>query len=760
MPGQTGYHSHGQGAFRGLKKRVRSFLHHFLKDHCHTGAAHQRPGRVSFIPHGQDSNTSEFLMEYHIRPDAAHPTNDTSREWLLTNGRGDYASGTVKGCNTRRYHGLLAVQTTSGRYMLLSTLEDSIMLNGQSIPLSSRMHPGVVYPEGWRFLHDVTCSHDGVTFAFRLSGEGEEEITLHRSLILDRTSSRLLIRYALADTPAARETGELRLVIRPLVNGRNINHLSSADTVRMSGVHSLGMEYAGFPGFSFHYDEEIPELVMQISHAGLQPSTFSSAPDWYYKVLYPVEKERGYDFEEDLVMPGEFSGSVRVGHPLWLSAGTEPLREAPEALWERHAAGAPKPVFKQALLEHLHRENDRFLITAGGEAVVPAGYHWFGPWGRDTFIALPGLTFCSGRLKEGKAILRQIKGTVKNGLVPNLIGAGNKEAAFNSADASLWYVLAVHRLALACPKEMPFIKRTCWPVIKEILRNFAAGTMPDENGDMLVFADEEGLLHTGNAKTQLTWMDASVDGVPVTPRHGCAVELNALWYDALCFAGELAEAFGEKAPEQTALLPRLKRAFNRVFRPSEDDAELMGGGLYDTWHPEEGPGRHIRPNQIFAVAVPNSPLPQKVQAAVVKCVRENLLTPFGLRTIAPSDADYHPVCRGTQNLRDNAYHQGTVWPWPLGAYMDAVVKTARTPKAVREALDTLTPLFAFHLGEAGLGSISEIFDGQEPHTPGGCIAQAWSSAEALRLLLLVQQSNTEEWKRWLESFQNQGPELR
>lgn len=683
-----------------------------------------------------------------------------SREWLLTNGRGDYASGTVKGCNTRRYHGLLAVQTASGRYMLLSCLEDSVALNGRNIPLSSRIHPGVVYPEGWRNLHDVTCSHDGVTFSFRLSGEGEEEILLHRSLVLDRASSRLLIRYALVDTPAARDLGELRVTVRPLVSGRDINHLYGARTSDASGVRTLGMEYAAFPGFSFRKEEGIPELVMQISHAGLLPSTFTSAPDWYYKVLYPVERERGYDFEEDLFMPGEFSGSVRVGHPLWLSAGTEPLTDAPEALWERHAATAPKPVFKEPLLEHLRRENDRFLITAGGEAVVPAGYHWFGPWGRDTFIALPGLTFCSGRLKEGKAILRQIKSAVKNGLVPNLIGAGNREAAFNSADASLWYVLAVHRLALACPKEMPFIKRTCWPVIKDILRHFAAGTMPDENGEMLVFADEEGLLHTGNAKTQLTWMDASIDGKPVTPRHGCAVELNALWYDALCFARELAEAFGETPPEQTALLPGLKKAFNRVFRPSEEDAALMAGGLYDTWHPEEGPGRHIRPNQIFAVAVPNSPLPQKVQAAVVKCVRENLLTPFGLRTLAPSDEDYQPVCRGSQALRDKAYHQGTVWPWPAGAYMDAVIRTARTPKAVRDALDTLTPLFTTHLGEAGLGSISEIFDGQEPHTPGGCIAQAWSSAEALRLLLLVQQSNTEEWKRWLESFQNKDPKLR
>lgn len=255
-------------------------------------------------------------------------------------------------------------------------------------------------------------------------------------------------------------------------------------------------------------------------------------------------------------------------------------------------------------------------------------------------------------------------------------------------------------------------------------------------------------------------MDASIDGIPVTPRHGCAVELNALWFDALSFAKELAGTFEEMPPAETALLPRLKKAFNRVFRPSEEDAALMGGGLYDTWHPEEGPGRHIRPNQIFAVAVPCSPLPQKIQASVVKCVREHLLTPFGLRTLSPSDPEYRPVCRGAQKERDKAYHQGTVWPWPAGAYMDAVVKTARTPKAVRDAITALTPLFTVHLQEAGLGSMSEIFDGEAPHTPGGCIAQAWSSAEALRLLLTIKHYNTGEWKRWLDSLEEAGRDIR
>lgn len=689
-------------------------------------------------------------MEYCIRQDASRPAGSINQEWLLTNSLGDYSSGTVQGCNTRRYHGLLAVQTPLGRFMLLSALEDSVTVKGKIIPLSSRVHPGVVYPEGWRFLKETACNHDGVTFAFNLSLEGEE-ITLFRSVILDRDASRIIIRYSLQDIPAARKLGSVRIAVRPLLAGRNINYLTSSADSAFS-LHTLDKEHGEYPGFVFQAGKQIPPLYMQISSQGLQHSSFTSAPDWYFNVLYPVEKERGYDFSEDLLMPGEFSATLEAGTDLWLSAGTAALCLTPETLWERHAAAAPKPVFKEAILEHLRRESDRFLIKIGYDAVVPAGYHWFGPWGRDTLIALPGLTFLSGKVKEGKEILRQISGTVKNGLVPNLLGAGNGEAAFNSADASLWYILAVHRLALACPREMPFIKRTCWPVIKDILRNFASGAMPDENGEMLVYADDEGLLHTGNAATQLTWMDASINGAPVTPRYGCAVELNALWFSALSFAKELAETFGEIPCAETALLPRLKKAFCRVFIPSKEDASLMGGGLYDTWHPQEGPGRHIRPNQIFAVAVPYSPLPKKMQTAVVKCVREHLLTPFGLRTLSPADPNYQPVCMGTQKERDKAYHQGTVWPWLAGAYMDAVAKTARTPKAVRDALATLTPLFTTHLMEAGLGSMSEIFNGEKPHAPGGCIAQAWSIAEALRLLLIVKHYNTAEWKRWLDSL--------
>ncbi|MCQ2443931.1 MAG: amylo-alpha-1,6-glucosidase [Mailhella sp.] len=688
-------------------------------------------------------------MTHTFRTDCSDPRSGLGLEWLLTNSLGDYASGTVQGADTRRYHGLLAVQTREGRRMLISSLEDSVIVDRRQVPLSSRIHPGAVWPEGWRFLAGASCSHDAVSAAFRIAGsEGsEDEVILRRTTILLRGESRILVRYTLDDTLAARALGSVQLSIRPLLSGRDINHLYGADPSREGCVSKIP---AGLScGFVFGPGESVPTVAVQLAGLG---ASFSGSADWYYRIEYPVERERGYDWQEDLLMPGVFDAELSVDSPVWLTAGTGAFRDDPEAVWNGHFSDLPEQLFSEPLLEHLRRECGRFLITTDGEPVVPAGYHWFGPWGRDTLISLPGLTFCSGRIEEGRAVLRQIRSTVRDGLVPNLIGAGYGTPSYNSADASLWYMLAVHRFALAFPGEKAFIKKECWPVIKEIISCFARGTMPDEEGRMLVSMTEDGLLVTGSEGTQLTWMDASIDGVPVTPRHGMAVELNALWYDALCFAEELAGRLRVKAPAECALIPRLKKAFARVFSPSGADAAAMDGGLYDTVLPDGTPSAAIRPNQIFAAAVPFSPLTKKMRESVTDCVRRNLLTPFGLRTLAPSDPAYRAACRGTQAERDAAYHQGTAWPWLLGAYADAVVATARSGVRIRELLDTLTPLFTTHLGEAGIGSISEIFDGGGEHLPGGCIAQAWSVSEALRLLLLIRDASPTEFGRWAASL--------
>ena len=689
-------------------------------------------------------------MEYTFRFSANSGMNaGLSCEWLLSNSRGDYASGTARGCATRRYHGLLCAQTADGKRMLLSSMEDCVRIQGREYPLSCRLHPETAWPEGWRLESTLTCTADEVSRVFRLPLDSGGCVFLRRSLRLCKRECRVIIRYELLDTPGSSFCGKAELFARPLVSCRPADYLRRADPSFSEGLRPLA-QGTPYPGFSLRPHASIPPLVMEMSGSGMHMPSFEPAPDWYYNILYPVERERGYDWEDDLFMPGVFACSLGAGSPVLISAGTAPLADTPESLWE--GISPESPLFEEPILEHLRRECSRFLIESSGETLVPAGYHWFGPWGRDTFIALPGLTFLSGRIEQGKKILAQIGRQVRDGIVPNLLGNGNGGASYNSADASLWYMLAVQRMAEECPGEADFVHEECWPVVKDILTHFARGTMKDGQGGMLVRTDARGLLHVGNAQTQLTWMDASIGGVPVTPRHGCAVELNALWFNALEFARSFAEKHGEKPPSETGIIPVLRKEFRRVFIPPAKDREAMGGGLYDTWSPEDGASQRIRPNQIIAAALTFSPLSIRERSAVAACVRKHLLTPFGLRTLSPADPSYRPRCRGNQEERDMAYHQGTAWPWLLGFYAEALWRSGYRDRKARELLRTVSPLYKQHLGEAGLGSISEIFDGDAPHDPGGCIAQAWSVAEAFRLLLLVRREWPGAWKSWAAAF--------
>ena len=684
-------------------------------------------------------------MESFFYHDAFHPDDSRSPEWLLSNSLGDYASGTVNGCGSRRYHGLLAAQTREGRCMLLSAVEDCVSIDGETFPLSTRHHPGVTWPEGWKLNTSLACSETEISRAFRLRPRSGGAVLLRRTVRLCSDTTRVILRYELQGDVGTAFSGNAELIVKPLLSCRSADHLQHAGPDHSFDLTASGPGI-GSAGFSCKR-AGTPPIFMEMRCQDRNGCQFAAAPDWYYNILYPTEHSRGYDWSEDLFMPGTFRTSISAGQSAWLIAGTSPSSASPEELWR--AVPECSAPYREPVLDHLYRECGRFLITIQSEQLVPAGYHWFGPWGRDTLIALPGLTFLAGRLPEGKAILSQISRSVRSGLVPNLLGSGNGTASYNSADASLWYILAVHRLYEACPGELPFIRDECWPVMKSIIRHYARGTMPDGQGGMLIKADGEGLLHVGNEHTQLTWMDAAVRGVPVTPRHGCPIELNALWYDALSFVRELAGRFAEQPPEETGLLALLAPAFRRVFLPSGNDVALMRGGLYDAWSPSDGPSRHIRPNQVIAAAMPFTPLTDDERRSVINCAREELLTPYGLRTLSPSDAGYQPVCCGNQAERDQAYHQGTVWPWLLGFYGEAVLRCDPACD-LSGFLQTVTPLFTDHFAQAGLGCISEIFDGDPPHSPGGCIAQAWSTAEALRLLLLIREKQPSVWKQWAE----------
>ena len=669
----------------------------------------------------------------------ASSTPQVSREWILSNSRGDYSSATACGCNARRYHGLLAAQTAKGKYMLLSCGEDSILIGGKEYPLSTRIHPGVFWPEGWKWESDFSCGHDQVSRVFHLPLPSGEKALLRRTVRIRHDSCGIAIRYELlSNFPAQAE-----IVFRPLAACRPADYLLRADASRAGALHPRRQ---GDAECSLEPGGDIPPLFMRIHGSG-SPS-FAPAPDWYYNILYPLEKDRGYDWEEDLFMPGAFCAGILPGKPVFFTAGTEKQDSAPERSWVEEERKEQTPPAKNCL-DLLRTECRRFLIRISGIPSIPAGYHWFGPWGRDTLIALPGLAFYSGSREYGRSILKSIASSLRNGLVPNLLESGNGAPSFNSADASLWFLLAVQRLA-DLQGDDAFLLKECWSAFKDILRHFARGTMPDAHGNMLVRTGEDGLLHVGTPETQLTWMDASVDGVPVTPRHGCAVELNALWFNALAFAAKFAAAHGEQPPPETALLPELGKAFRRVFIPSESDRR-PDGGLYDSWSPEEGASPHIRPNQIIAAAMPFSPLTLEERRSILSCVEKHLLTPFGLRTLSPSDPEYHPVCRGSQRERDKAYHQGTAWPWLLGFYAEALLLTGPSPAKLEGFLDVIAPLYVSHPGEAGIGCISEIFDGDPPHAPGGCIAQAWSTAELFRILTLAKRAHPALTEKWLDS---------
>ncbi len=663
------------------------------------------------------------------KPTCQNIRKSLRKEWIETNGLGDYASSSLICCNTRKYHGLLVADLESpvGRHVLLSSLEESLLVGGRELCFSCRKHPGVFYPRGNEHLEEMDAGEWPV-FRYRFG-----EVTLTRELMLIPGHRLLLVRYEVRGT--APDTPPVVLRVKPLLAFRNAHDLTRANP-------ALRPETLSAPsGICLRPYEALPPLFMQVEGGFI----FNAAPDWCFNVEYLVERERGFAYQEDLFQPGQFEIRLVPGKPVFLTASTEALQtehghNVIGEIWRREVERRMGLAASSESLEgHLAREGERFLVRRpDGGLAVTAGYHWFGSWGRDTLIALPGLTFYAGRPEEGTDVLLGLGSAVRDGLIPNVFSADGNHA-YNSADASLWYVWAVQMLLQVDPQRMGFVKEHCWPAIKEILRAYAGGQVP------FVHADEEGFLDVGDEQTQLTWMDAVVDGRPVTPRHGQPVEISALWYNALAFADHLARRFDEPHWQDSVDQRDRMRA---VFVHRHWIKDYRGDYLADVWRDGERDFR-VRPNQLFAVSLPFPILEEDNYASVVSRVRQCLLTPCGLRTLAPSANEYCSLYEGGPGERDKAYHQGTVWPWLLGAYGDALLRAAWDEEgAARDLLHTLTPLFGSHLGGAGIGSISEIFDGDPPHLPNGCIAQAWSVAECLRLLNRLGKVAPQAYAQW------------
>ncbi|MCX5854580.1 MAG: glycogen debranching enzyme N-terminal domain-containing protein, partial [Deltaproteobacteria bacterium] len=487
-------------------------------------------------------------------------------------------------------------------------------------------------------------------------------------------------------------------------------------------------------GFIMEPYDGMPPICIQTN----VKSQFSPSPVWYNHFEYGMERERGYGWREDLFRPGIFEIPVKTGSTVIVSASLSICQGQLKKKWEEEAARRAHEIRDvENIAEDYEYEEDRihvrdlilsgrqFLIkTPSGRPTIIAGYHWFTDWGRDTLISLPGLTFCSGRSKEGIAILASIGKHEKEGLLPNFFSDHVEENAYNTVDTSLLYFWAVQQM-LKYTGEAEVIRNEIWPVLKRILRHYMEGTLFN------IYMGKNGLLHAGTEGTHLTWMDAMVNGKPVTPRWGYAVEINALWFNAVCFAGELARRFNEPEFIFHDLAHEIKKSFVDTFWIGGEDylGDVYCKGSLD---------RSVRPNQILAVSLPYSPLHADQWPGVVNTVRRHLLTPFGLRTLSPEDGKYEGRYGGDGSTRDMAYHQGTVWPWLLAQFGEAYLRVAKDRAAARTfLLDYLHSFIRQHIPMAGIGCISEIFDGDPPHRPNGCIAQAWSSAGLIRLYSIL-----------------------
>jgi len=631
------------------------------------------------------------------------------REWLETNGIGGFASSTIIGLNTRRYHGLLVAATKPpvGRVVMLSKLEETLFVESQPFDLSANRYPGVVHPQGFRYLKEFRLDPFPV-FTYEIEG-----IEIEKSVFMIHGENSTVVQYELKKDNHPERIKNLRLEVRPLIAFRDyhsITHENGAINAELE-LHSGMATIAPYEG--------LPSLFL--AHNAVE---LHKTGDWYRNFEYDAERERGLDFSEDLFNPCILRFDLRLRRQACVIASTEQHDVAETAKYRQAEITRRRNVavsgMEDAFAQDLVSAADQYIVSRGDQKTVIAGYHWFTDWGRDTMIALPGLTLPTGKHDVARSILRTFAKSVDQGMLPNRFPDAGETPEYNTVDATLWFFEAA-RAYLAYTGDLDFVRDELYPVFVDIISWHVRGTRYG------IKVDPSGLLASGEQGVQLTWMDAKVGDWVVTPRGGKPVEIQALWYNALCIMADLANRFedelGQKRYRNMATVASW--SFNRLFWNEKS------GCLYDVTNGAP-PDPSIRPNQIFAVSLTHSMLSLERARRVVEKVQEHLLTPYGLRSLAPSDPQYRGRYTGGPTDRDGAYHQGTVWPWLMGPFLSAYTKVNGGSDAARaQAAEWLTPLRS-HLAGGGLGHISEIFDGDAPQRPCGCVAQAWSVAEILR----------------------------
>ncbi len=658
---------------------------------------------------------AQALAPLTVPVDAARLDELLDAEWLLPNRIGAYAAGSVCGCNTRRYHALLVAATKPpvGRVVALSTVMEQLIIDGEVHELGFNEFHGAFAPHGVDYL--VEFRNDAApTFVYRVG-----DVTLTKSLAIAETTNSVRVRYDLSGGPAT-----LRLAAFTAM--RDFHHLRDADA-----PHQLTYQREGSTLVIRDRHVEGPPL-----HIACQPGQFEPAPDWWRRFRYRIDLARGQDGFEDLYTPGWFTCALAGAGRCELTASLhEPTevdfdatvarrRQTLSRLVASVGAGADETTGRLA------EATDAFVVTRSFHDDHPvartilAGFPWFADWGRDAFIALPGLLLCTGRQDEAREVFRVFAEHIRGGLVPNRFDDYGGPPHYNSIDASLWFVVAAWRY-LQTTGDGEFWRSTLLPACNAVLSGYRDGTQFD------IHADADGLLAGGSRETQLTWMDAKLGDEAVTPRHGKPVEVNALWHSGHRALAEGARGIDDALAEHYAhQADRIAESFTATFW--NDSTGCLHDGI--TYGQADA---SMRPNQILAVSLPFSPLPLDRQRSVVQAVTEHLLTPMGLRTLSPFDPRYRGRYGGSWESRDRAYHQGTVWAWLMGPYIEASLKVADDLVRAADEADRRLAAFDDHLRQAGLGTVSEVFDGDEPHAPRGCFAQAWSVAEVLRAKLLV-----------------------
>ncbi len=643
------------------------------------------------------------------------------KEWLVTNGLGGFASGAVNGSNARRYHGLLfaAMKPPAERHLVLSKLDESITVDGEEHEIYSSKS-GVYVQRGYHYLENFSAD-PLPTYHYRV-----KDIFIEKKICMVQGENTAVIIYKIRGGKKAAE-----MSITPLVNFRNYHHCAKKENMKFSAEMrekvllvqpfdlSLRISIECCTGGKVSGGEETSFVEGQFR---------PDADNWFIDMEYPIERQRGLDCFEDHYIPGTYKFLIQPEAEQIIAfkasvedkpCGKDPLEimAEEEARLLHLSDGCP---YEDEFAKRLFRAADSYIVRRDStdSKTIIAGYPWFTDWGRDTMISLPGLTLTTRRFDIAKDILGTFSKYVKDGLVPNVFPDEGRNPAYNSVDASLWYFEAVWKY-ITSSGDYEYIKTNIYPVLKKIIQAYISGT------SFGIFMDRDSLISAGGPKFQITWMDAMSGENVFTPRNGKAVEVNSLWYNALKIMENLAAKYDEDSAQYSELAEKVRDSFGKTFWNEQKQC------LYDVVGASR-PDDSVRPNQVIALSLTHTMLDREKEELVLETVWDKLYTAYGLRTLSPDSPNYKGIYSEGPYRRDEAYHQGTAWPWLVGHFITAHLKVNEYSDKSRDTALKLLEPFRSHLDDACIGQISEIFDGSDPMFPKGCYAQAWSVAEVLR----------------------------